>query len=189
MPKKTDTYISVDVETAGPYPGNYSLLAIGSCLVTDPNIMFYVEIQPLNAEATADALEISQLDLAALQEKGIPPKEAMSRFSQWVTDATPDGSQPVFVAFNAPFDWMFINDYFFRYLGHNPFGHKALDIKAFYMGIMGVSWDETGWRVVANRYLENRPLRHHALKDAQDQAEVFRRMLVEQRGRTLSISE
>lgn len=189
MPMKTETYISVDVETAGPFPGNYSLLAIGACLVTDPNKNFYVEIQPVNSDATAEALEISQLDLAALQENGLPPKEAMSRFSQWVAGATPEGSQPIFVAFNAPFDWMFISDYFYRYLGHNPFGHKALDIKAFYMGFMGVPWDKTGWRTVANRYLNNRLLSHHALQDAQDQAEVFRQMLAEQSGRGLVISE
>jgi uncharacterized OsmC-like protein len=28
------TYISVDVETSGPTPGDYSLLSIGACLVT-----------------------------------------------------------------------------------------------------------------------------------------------------------
>ena len=31
-----DLFVSVDVETAGPIPGEYSLLAIGACLVDAP---------------------------------------------------------------------------------------------------------------------------------------------------------
>jgi len=102
----------------------------------------------------------------------------MTRLAQWVAEVTPEGSLPVFLAFNAPFDWMFVNEYFYRYLGHNPFGHKALDIKAYYMGLHGVSWEETGMRSVSSRYLDNQNLTHHALRDALDQAEIFRRMLV-----------
>jgi len=189
MSKKPQIYISVDVETAGPYPGNYSLLAIGACLVLEPQKKFYVEIQPVNTEATAEALSISRMDLAELQETGLPPGEAMLRFSQWIAAVTPEDSQAVFVAFNAPFDWMFVNHYFQHYLGYNPFGHKALDIKAFYMGLTGVPWEETGWYPVAKRYLDNRLLIHHALQDAQDQAEVFRQMLEEQKDRGFAKSE
>lgn len=180
MIKKTETYISVDVETAGPYPGNYSLLAIGACLVTNPERFFYVEIQPVNSEANTEALAISQMDLPTLKENGLPPEEAISLFSQWVAEVTPEGDQPIFVAFNAPFDWMFVNTYFQQYVGCNPFGHKALDIKAFYMGMKGVPWTETGWQPIANRYLDNRQLKHNALQDAQDQAEIFRQLLEEQ---------
>lgn len=69
----------------------------------------------------------------------------MLKFSQWISRVVPEGSQPVFTAFNAPFDWMFINDYFHRYLGYNPFGHKALDIKAFYMGLRKTNWLKTSY--------------------------------------------
>lgn len=174
----SETFISVDVETAGPNPGNYSLLAIGACLIHKPENQFYVELKPVHPDASVEALAISGLDFAALQEAGIHPKEAMSRFSQWLESVTPEGEQPVFVAFNAPFDWMFVSDYFYRYLGQNPFGHKALDIKSFYMGMMGVSWSATGMKQVG-RYLEKDALSHHALQDAQDQAVIFRKMLAE----------
>lgn len=169
----------MDVETAGPYPGKYSLLAIGACLVVDPHKTFYVEIQPVNHSYTSEALAISQMDLTHLQEHGLSPKEAMSRFSKWIGEVVPKDSEAVFVAFNAPFDWMFVNHYFQHYLGCNPFGHKGLDIKALYMGLKRVSWDETGWQQVANHYLDSLPLRHHALQDAKDQAAVFRQMMEE----------
>lgn len=44
------------------------------------------------------------------------------------------GKQPVFVGFNAGFDWSFVNWYFLRFLGENPFGFAPLDIKSYYMG-------------------------------------------------------
>ena len=74
---------------------------------------------------------------------------------------------------------MFVNDYFHRYLGQNPFGHSALDMKAFFMGLRGVAWSETGFENVTNYYKINHPLTHNALQDARDQAELFRKMLEE----------
>jgi DNA polymerase III epsilon subunit-like protein len=172
-------YISVDVETAGPSPSLHSLLAIGACTVTEPRRTFYVELRPVTDEALPEALAISGLSLEELRAHGTPPAEAVARFASWIEGVTPSGERPVFVAFNAPFDWMFVNDYFHRFLGCNPFGHSALDIKALYMGSAGVPWGETSWRSVASRYLKNRRLTHHALRDAMDQAEVLQQILPE----------
>ena len=124
-------------------------------------------------------MEIGGLSWAKLKAEGIPPQTAMEQFAAWVAEVTPQGSQPVFLAFNAPFDWMFVADYFHRYLGFNPFGHKALDIKAYYMGRHGVPWAETGMRFVSPHYLDNQNLSHHALQDAIAQAEIFRKLLLE----------
>jgi ribonuclease T len=174
-----EAYVSVDVETAGPNPSQYALLSIGACLVADPQRTFYVELQPVNGNFTSEALAVSGLSLEELAERGLPPAEALARFEAWLEAEIPSNQQPIFVAFNAPFDWMFVNDYFHRFLGRNPFGHAALDLKAFYMGLTGVHWSETTMRYVAARYLSNRQLTHHALRDAQDQAELFRKMLAE----------
>ena len=171
--------ISVDVETSGPNPSQYSLLSIGACLVSDPEQAFYVEIQPQNGNSLKEALTVSGLLLEELAQRGVHPAEAMARFESWLAEVVPEGHHPVFVAFNAPFDWMFVNDYFHRYLGHNPFGHAALDLKSFYMALWGTSWAETSMRHVARRYLEGRMLSHHALQDARDQAEVCRLMLAD----------
>jgi ribonuclease T len=174
-----EAYVSVDVETAGPSPSQYSLLSIGACLVLDTQRTFYVELQPVNDNFTLEALSVSRLLLAELTERGLPPAEAMDRFEAWLEAEIPSDQQPIFVALNAPFDWMFVNDYFYRFLGRNPFGHAALDLKAFYMGLTGVHWLETTMHDVAARYLSSRQLTHHALQDAQDQAELFRKMLAE----------
>jgi len=171
--------ISVDVEAAGPNPSQYSLLSIGACTLVEPRQNLYIELQPVNDNSTPEALAISGLSLEQLAERGAPPAKAMARFEGWTQEHVLPGQQPIFVAFNAPFDWMFVNDYFQRYLGRNPFGHAALDLKAFYMGLTGVRWSETTMGHLSARYLDNRDLTHHALRDAQDQAELFQKMMTE----------
>jgi ribonuclease T len=173
----TDVFICVDVETAGAYPAKYAMLSIGACLVTDIGNTFYVELKPDRDAVQSDALAISGLNMDKLRQTGQEPKVALSSFADWIRGVVPEGARPLFVAFNAPFDWMFINDYFQRYLGMNPFGHSALDIKAYFMGQQGVDWAETSMQHVSRHFLEEIRLSHNALRDAQDQAEIFRKIL------------
>jgi ribonuclease T len=180
QPTHNEVYISVDVETAGPIPSQYALLSIGACLVLDPSIRFYAELQPDKEAFTPEALQICGLDLATLKITGLAPRAALEQFSAWVNRHTPSGMKPVFVAFNAPFDWMFISEYFFRYLDHNPFGHKALDMKAYYMGHNHTRWDQTGYEKITKHYGIPDVLSHNALEDAVMQAQIFRTMLTEQ---------
>ena len=168
-----EIFISVDVETAGPNPSGYSMLSIGACPVSDPSKGFYVELKPVNDAMTTEALSIGGLTLEHLTENGVDPAEAMTRFDAWLADVVPAGDLPVFVGFNAAFDWMFVCDYFERFLGRNPFGHSAIDIKSYYLGMAGGTWMETSLRFLSPRYLDGRPLSHNALGDAQDQAALF----------------
>jgi ribonuclease T len=171
-------YVSVDVETSGPNPGGYSLLSIGACIAFEPAETFYVELQPVSDAFTPEALATGGLDLEHLRAHGVPPDRAMRDFADWVARCTPHDEEPVFVAFNAPFDWMFVADYFHRFLGRNPFGYKALDIKALYMGANGAPWSATGFRhVAAHAGIEQRSLTHNALEDAVVQAALLRSVL------------
>ena len=170
-------YISVDVETAGPSPGEYALLSIGACLVDDVEASFYVELIPDKARIEPSAMKISGLDPKKLEQDGMAPNEAMQAFERWILANSPQGRQPVFVAFNAAFDWMFVADYFHRYLGRNPFGHRALDMKALFMGVHAVPWDETGMAAVTRTLGLSIELSHNALEDAQDQAIIFNALL------------
>jgi DNA polymerase III epsilon subunit-like protein len=178
-----DRYISVDVETSGPNPSTYSLLSIGACTLVIPRQNFYIELKPASANAVPEALEVTGLRLEQLEEHGIHPRDAMRQFADWVHRVLPQDKYPIFVGFNAPFDWMFVNDYFQRYLDGNPFGHNALDIRAYFMGLTGSQWSDASLKDVTHHYLENRILSHHALKDAQDQADIFLKLLEEQANR------
>jgi ribonuclease T len=183
MPE-VEAYVSVDIETTGPNPSDHSMLSIGACTFSRPRKTFYIEIKPLNSNFTHEAMQIHNLNLNTLAETGIDAAMAMEKFEQWLSTAVSHGIRPIFVGFNAPFDWMFVNDYFHRFLGHNPFGHNALDIRAFFMGLVHGSWAQSSMREVNHHYLDlkNQSLSHHALQDAIDQATIFEKMLVEAAG-------
>jgi DNA polymerase III epsilon subunit-like protein len=153
------------------------MLSFGACLVDDIHRSFYRELRPDRHDYDEQALSVSGLSLESLAADGIPAEQAMQQFDDWLRTNTPSHQMPVFVAFNAPFDWMFIQDYFHRYMGRNPFGHSALDIKALYMGATGVRWAETSYQAIAHHLDLPSRLEHHALQDAQDQALIFLKIL------------
>src|SRR5271163_985089 len=116
-----ELYISVDLETAGPIPGEFSMLSLGACVVGKDDLRFYSELQPINENAIPKALEISGFTLEKLSTSGEAPGPAMAKFRDWMKQVS-GRSQPVFVGFNAPFDWSFVNWYFVKFLQKNPFG-------------------------------------------------------------------
>ena len=120
MSERPEVYVSVDIEAAGPTPRSYSMLSIGACLVDRPEEGFYVELKPDSDDVVEAALAVSGLSMAELAEHGTDPAEAMRSFADWLASVVPPGSKPVFAAFNAVFDWMFVDDYFQRYLGQQP---------------------------------------------------------------------
>jgi len=174
MSKKREIFISIDVETAGPIVGEHSMLTVGACLVHQPTVSFTMMLKPISDKSVVEALEVTGLTLAQAEKDGLTPTEAMSKFSAWIDINVPEDSTPVFVGLNAPFDWGFVNYYFLKYLGKNPFGFTALDIKALFMGVTGCSWYET--RSSAIDKVVNPSLKgdHDALQDARYQAELFR---------------
>ncbi len=98
----------------------------------------------------------------------------MKQFSEWLRHIAGEDETIVFVGFNAPFDWSFVNYYFHRFMGENPFGFTALDIKALYMGSTGCTWRDTRSSKIAAHVTPQTTGTHDALQDAQYQAEIFR---------------
>jgi DNA polymerase III epsilon subunit-like protein len=174
-------FVSVDVETSGPTPSRYSLLSIGACLVEDPGVTFYVELKPTSPAFVPEAMAVHRLSMDHLTADGQTMKEALASFETWVHTHVPTTHRPVFVAYNAPFDWMFVADAFDRTLGRNPFGHTALDVRSVFFGLTGQPWRDIRFSDLARRYLDSRALTHHALEDAQLQAELLQAMMAGER--------
>lgn len=149
------------------------MLSLGACLVSDLSNSFYRELKPTGIKADPKSVKVSGLSLEDLEANGCKPEVAMSEFASWAEGLISEGDRLVFVGLNAPFDWSFVNYYFHRYLGRNPFGFTALDIKAYYMGATGCSWRETAGGKIAERLSPQRKGNHNALVDAQYQAELF----------------
>lgn len=179
MNPSDDFFIVVDIEAAGPIPGEYAMLSLGAATLTEPQETFYIELQPDSEHFLPDALAISGLSMQNLAINGTPPRDAMDEFARWVVAVSPPGRKPVFTAFNAPFDWSFVNAYFHRYLSYNPFGHKALDIKALFMGLHHVPFADTSHRKICEHYSLNTALSHHALEDAVQEAQLLMLILDE----------
>jgi len=176
MPSKPETYISVDIEASGPIPGDFSLLSIGACVVNQTSQTFYAELKPLNDNFVTRAMEVNGLSLEKLKTVGQTPAAAMTRFSGWIQKVSGQ-NRPVFVGFNATFDWSFTHWYFIKFFGRDPFGISGLDIKAYFMGRQNCSWGETNKKKVRSLYPSKTNHTHNALDDAQEQAEIFSQML------------
>jgi DNA polymerase III epsilon subunit-like protein len=179
MPRE-EIWISVDVETSGPSPSTGSLIAIGACLVNEPETAFYAELKPDPARPWSEEAEgIHRLSRAHLAARAQEPAAAMRAFAAWLDEVcrSHGGARPVFLGFNTPFDWMFVADYFWRFLGANPFGISAPDIKAYYAGVQAgtQTWGQTVARLIRIHYPATPGLghTHNALDDAREQADLF----------------
>ena len=181
MTNKSEVFISVDVEASGPIPGDYSMLSLGAYVVGGQDQGFYVEIKPLNTNAVPEAMKVTGFDLTKLIVTGEEPADAMQKLAAWVIAVAGNG-KPVFVGFNAGFDWSFVNWYFIHFLKDNPFGFAPLDVKSYYMGLTGVSWEDTKSSRIRQEFQPTNPGDHNALNDARVQGEMFVKMLTRKRG-------
>jgi len=176
-----EVYISVDIETSGPIPGKYSMLSLGACEVGRADRRFYAELRPTSERFVPNAMKVVGRSLAEFAQMGQEPGEAMRAFRDWVAE-TSEGRVPIFVAFNAAFDWSFVNWYFHTYLEGNPFGFAGLDIKSYYMGLTGCLWADTRLSRIDGEFKSGSSHSHNALEDSVEQAEMFELMRARSKG-------
>ena len=180
-----DLYISADVETDGPIPGEYSMLSFAFCLASrydgsefeviepGPATTFYAELKPISNRFLPEALEVNRLDRDALAVDGKDPEAAMREAGAWIA-AHADGSRPVLVAWPVAFDWAFLHWYFVRFTGESPFGiSSCMDIRTLYQARALTTFDRSSQRAMPPSLLPTRPHTHHAADDAHEQAELF----------------
>ncbi len=173
MKADKEIFVSVDIEASGPIPGKYSMLSIGACVASNPAEQFSCFLKPISQEFVPAALEVTGLSLERLREEGLEPGEAMVQFRAWVESLADADQRVVFVGFNASFDWSFVNYYFHLFLGENPFGIAALDIKSMYFGTSECAWKSTRSSEIEKVVNPENSGNHDALDDAVYQAELF----------------
>lgn len=96
-------------------------------------------------------------------------KETFEKFNKWLNQFK---GRIIFISDNPAYDWQFINYYFHKFLGHNPFGHSARRISDFYAGIKGNFFDSQRWK-----HWRVTPHDHNPVHDALGNIEAFEKIL------------
>jgi hypothetical protein len=181
----SEIYISTDVETDGPIPGPHSMLSLGSAAYTaDKHLVstFSANLETLpEASAhpkTAEWWATQPEAWAACRKDLEPPAVAMARYVAWIRGLK---GKPVFVAYPAGFDFLFVYWYLIRFVGESPFSHSALDIKTFAMAVLKTDYREATKRNMPKRWFDKLVHSHVALDDAIEQGALFCNMLKENR--------
>ena len=129
---------------------------------------------PRRNPKTAEFWAQNQAAYAATRENLQAPAIALGRFVGWV-EGLP--GKPVFVAYPAGFDFLFMYWYMIRFVGRSPFSFSALDIKTYAMARLNLPYRETVKRNMPREWFSDRPHTHVALDDAIEQGELFINML------------
>jgi hypothetical protein len=180
-----EIYVSTDVETDGPIPGPHSMLSIGSAAYSaDKRLVatFSANLETLPGAAahpeTAAWWATQPAAWAACRSDPEAPGAAMKRYVEWV-DALP--GKPVFVAYPAGFDFLFVYWYLIRFAGRSPFSHSALDVKTFAMAVLRKDYRASTKANMPKHWFDPLPHSHVALDDAIEQGALFCNMLEESR--------
>lgn len=169
--KAGSRYIMVDVETDGPIPGDFSMLAIGA-VVVEPGLdrTFKTYLRPISDRYEPEALAIGGFTREGCLTWTEDPQEMMEDFAEWV-----DGlgiTKPIFIADNNGFDWSFVNWYFHHFVGRNPFGFSSQNLNSLYKGL-------TRDAFASFKHLRKTKHDHDPLNDARGNAEALVHMITE----------
>lgn len=180
-----EIYVSTDVEADGPIPGLHSMLSFGSAAYTadkklvgtysanlttlpdaagDPKTMEWWRTQPEAWAACRDNLR--------------DPAVVMPEYVTWLKGLP---GRPVFVAYPAAYDFLFVYWYLIRFAGESPFSHSALDIKTYAMALLGTEYRDSVKKNMPARWFDKLPHTHVALDDAIGQGALSCNMLAARR--------
>lgn len=160
------SYIVVDVESDGPCPANSSMVCFGAVLVDNLHQTFYGKVKPISDSWIPDALAISGFTREE-HLKFDDPQIVMRNFSNWIAEVST--GRPIFISDNPAFDWQWINFYFHKYLGNNPFGFSARRIGDLYCGMVQDASKNWEWKQKFRKTAHD----HNPVNDAKGNSEAL----------------
>lgn len=181
-----EIYISTDVESDGPIPGPNSMLSFASVAFSEAgDVMstFERNIELLEGAApdkdTMDWWQKQPEAWAECRKELKPIGDAMKDYVAWVEDLP---GTPVFVAYPAGYDFMFMYWYMIKFVGSSPFSFSAIDVKTFAMCVLKRDFRKTTKAIMPPRWFDKRfKHTHKALDDAMEQGLLFINMLKDSR--------
>ncbi len=183
----SEVYVSTDVETDGPIPGPNSMLSFASAAYRADKTLLGTFTANLETLPGAQGNEKTMAwwgqhpgAWAATRTDLQDPADAMRRYVAWIKGLP---GRPVFVAYPAGFDFLFVYWYLIRFTGDSPFSFSALDVKTYAMALLRTEYREAVKRNMPRRWFDPKPHTHVALDDAIEQGALFCNMLAENLGR------
>ena len=178
---QAEIYVSTDIEADGPIPGPHSMLSFGSAAyLADKTLVatFSANLHTL-PEATPHPDTMAwwaknQQAWLACRSDCQAPELAMPAYVRWLKSLP---GKPVFVAYPAGYDFMFVYWYLMRFAGESPFSHSALDIKTLAMALLKSDYRQATKRNMPKKWFDALPHNHVALDDAIEQGALFCNML------------
>ena len=176
-----EIYVSVDIESDGPIPGDNSMLSIGSAAYAESGLListFSANIMPLQAAVqnpvTMDFWSKQPKAREELQKERLAPGIVMHQYLEWLqTLSTDPDTTLVFVAYPAVFDFPYVHWYLIHFVGIDPFGFSALDLKTYAMATLNLKFSQTYKSNMPKEWLNRNHPPHVALADAIEQGEMF----------------
>jgi len=163
------SYFIVDVESDGPIPADYSMVCFGAVLFDDAlATTFFGRTRPISERFIPEALAVSgysREEHASFDN----PLTVMREFAAWLEQHSK--GRPIFVSDNLAYDWQFVNFYFHRFIGKNPFGFSGRRIGDLYAGLVRDASKASDWkkfRVTAHS--------HDPVDDARGNAEALKKI-------------
>lgn len=152
-------FIFVDCEAVGPCPSMGKLTEFGA-VDYKTRKTFYGKLYDCKPDPSNPAKSI------ITNQDGYDPGEVFGNFKTWLDSLGKD--RAIFVSDNPAYDFQWINDLFWLYLGENPFGHSGRRISDYYAGLMG-DWSQTqAWKKY--RVTDHD---HNPVNDAMGNVEAF----------------
>lgn len=123
------TFYMIDVEATGQSPAVAEMSAFGSIAVPRDegiylgflgiaNPILYGNRSPVSPKVSCKTVSYN----------------VMQEFAGWIGDTT--NGQPIFISDNNGWDYQWINYYFWKFLGRNPFGHSSYNLGSLYKGLV-----------------------------------------------------
>ena len=180
---KAETYVSVVVETDGPIPGPYSLRGIGAeALNRDGSSISSFEtflhrlpkatMHPDNQRYWARQQNLEMYH--RMEELSQEPIDAITHLTAWISNLP---SQPVMVAYNAAYTWMWIHWYCTQYSTRSPFAMGPLDLKSQMAPFISDEFLTLSKRDLPDSWRKELPGNDSVSKKADKQAYIFKSLI------------
>lgn len=182
----TEIYISTDIESDGPIPGQNSMLSFASAAFVNNKLAdtFSANLKQLPDAVMDKSTKEEFWDKnpeawEACRKDMQDPTKAIKSYIDWLKGLEKTyKAKVVFVGYPAGYDFTFVYWYLMKFGGYSPFSFSCIDMKTLAMALMKKPFrDCTKRRMPKHWFDTSKKHTHVALDDAIEQGIMFCNMM------------